>query len=156
MPTLPPLFVNPHPSPNGERKGEAAAAAEQQALHALLVSHIDHGKPGNDKGVDSDAGEPDMWALPAIMSLPSGHRLRQPPERLPFNAIVARPVGKKESTENSNAAAALQKEWDRLRAIGCWNEAKVRPWSEVAKEARDKGEKTACGPHFRHMRRKEL
>ena len=89
-----------------------------------------------------------MWALPAIMSLPSGHRLRQPPERLPFNALVARPVGKKEATENPNAAAALQKEWDRLRAIGCWNEDKVRPWSEVAKEARDKGEKQHVGRIF--------
>jgi hypothetical protein len=43
---------------------------------------------------------------------------------------------------------ALQKEWDRLRAAGCWDETKVREWSDVAREARAKGIKAHVGRIF--------
>ena len=43
---------------------------------------------------------------------------------------------KDEIARQPKARAALQAEWDRLRAIQCWNEAAVREWSEVAQEAK--------------------
>ena len=65
----------------------------------------------------------------------------------PFPAGVARPVHKPE--RNCKAAqAALKKEWDRLRAAKCWDESKVREWSDVAAEARAKGKKAHVGRIF--------
>ena len=55
---------------------------------------------------------------------------------LPFSAAVARPVGKAEIRSTPAAQEALLKEWTKLRQAGCWDESKVREWSDVASEAR--------------------
>ena len=88
---------------------------------------------------------------PMVVPAPEGdhpHQERLPEYPWPVNACVARPVGKKEIQENPKAKAALQKEWDRLRQAGCWDETKVRSWREVAAEARQKGETHHVGRIF--------
>jgi hypothetical protein len=62
--------------------------------------------------------------------------------------MVARPVTKKEIAGNEKARKALDVEWNRLRSIKCWDESIVRPWAEVAEEARRKGEKCHVGRIF--------
>ena len=41
---------------------------------------------------------------------------------VPFSAIAARPVSKKEVVGSAAARAALLKEWDGLRSAGCWDD----------------------------------
>ena len=49
------------------------------------------------------------------------HRQKIGPHNWPFNACVARPVGKAEIAANPAAQAALDKEWDRLRVKKVWD-----------------------------------
>jgi hypothetical protein len=75
---------------------------------------------------------------------PTGHAPQEHREKNPdflpcYNAAVARKVEKGEQKSSPEAQAALRKEWDRLRAIDCWNEKGVREWSDVAAEARAAG-----------------
>jgi hypothetical protein len=42
----------------------------------------------------------------------------------------------------------LEKEWSRLRSIGCWDEAGVKEWRDVAGAARRAGETIHRGPVF--------
>ena len=77
-----------------------------------------------------------------------GHRTRNPEEGLPINVCVARPVNKREAAADPRAQAALKKEWDRLRAIGCWNEDGVKEWGTLAREARSTGETIHVGRIF--------
>ena len=55
-------------------------------------------------------------------------------------AAVARPVKAQEIRSNSDAQAAMDKEWKSLRALKAWDEEHVREWSDVAKEAKSKKE----------------
>ena len=55
-----------------------------------------------------------------------GHREKKPFVRPPYNAAVARPVGKKEAAEDPDAVTAVKAEWQRLRARKAWGESKVR------------------------------
>ena len=61
--------------------------------------------------------------LPCLSSqqaslLTSAHREHNPEAApLPFNAMVARPVGRKERDETPEALEAVAKEWKRLRSI---------------------------------------
>ena len=57
----------------------------------------------------------------------------------PFNACVARPVGKKELESTAKAREAVKKEWDRLREIKTWDEDTVMEWADVVKLARQQG-----------------
>lgn len=43
----------------------------------------------------------------------------------PFSACVARPVPRKEANMNPNAFAALEKEWKKIRDMGCWDQSTV-------------------------------
>ena len=45
---------------------------------------------------------------------------------LPFNACVARPVGRKEMLSNPKAKAAMGAEWSKLIQKGVWRFATVR------------------------------
>ena len=54
-------------------------------------------------------------------------------------AMVARTVDKAELRTNPEARAACQKEWDRLRAMKCWDESKVRESRHVVNDARATG-----------------
>ena len=68
--------------------------------------------------------------------------------RLPFNAAVARPVRQKEIDANPKAKAAMDKEWDRLRAQYVWDEAHPREWDDVRKEAQRGGYEVHMGYLF--------
>ena len=46
---------------------------------------------------------------------------------------------------NPKAFAALEKESKKLRDMGCWDQAKVREWREVAAEAKRDGVKVRVG-----------
>jgi len=85
--------------------------------------------------------------MPVVHHVDS-HRVKSSCDILPFSACVARPVTKTEVARTPAAQAALQKEWDRLRAAGCWNESVVREWSHVAAEARDSGQSAHMGRIF--------
>ena len=76
--------------------------------------------------------------------MPDGHHELLPLQNLALSVCVARPVNKDEIKRQPRAQAALQLEWDRLRALRCWDEGKVVEWSTVAQKAR-KGAATCHG-----------
>ena len=53
-------------------------------------------------------------------------------------SAVARPVSKRELEANEQAQEAVANEWKRLEKITTWEINTVRPWAEVAKEAKAK------------------
>ena len=55
--------------------------------------------------------------------------------RFPFNALVARPVGKQEIANTPKAQDAMNAEWGRLRQQTVWDEDHPREWDDVRKEA---------------------
>lgn len=65
-----------------------------------------------------------------------------------MNALVARPVSRKEVLASKAAQAALQKGWDRLESIRTWDLDGVREWADVAREARARKEKVHVGDVF--------
>ena len=78
--------------------------------------------------------------------LKSEHREKNPVNTpLPLNAMVARPVGRKERDDTPAALDAVAKEWKRLRSIkhkdgvGVWDESKVQEKWKVAAEANKAG-----------------
>ena len=81
--------------------------------------------------------------IPAMPCVPStdAHRVKnsESGRRLLFNAVVERPVGRKEIGEQPKAQEAMRKEWDRLRAKKVWDESWIREWNDVAREASQKG-----------------
>ena len=78
------------------------------------------------------------------------HRERKPtcPTHSPFSALVARPVKKKEISNEPEAQAAVMKEWNRLKEKKVWLEHLVREWPDVAKEARIGGTTAHVGRVF--------
>ena len=76
------------------------------------------------------------------------HRPLDPDFLPPWNACVARPVGRKEVKESFAAQAALKKEWDRLRQAGCWDESTVQEWAGVSSAAARDGKKAHFGRIF--------
>ena len=83
----------------------------------------------------------------------SQHREKIPKDEDPkdaewFAACVAKSVSKRDALANPAAKASLDKEWTKLRNQGCWDETKVREWSDVAKEAKNVGRKTHVGRIF--------
>ena len=89
---------------------------------------------------DSPANEDYVPAMPCVPST-DGHRVKNSEfgRRFLFNAVVARPVGRKEISEQPKAQEAARKEWDRLRAKKVWDESWIREWNDVAREASQKG-----------------
>ena len=71
------------------------------------------------------------------------HREKIPTEAPmpPLNALVARPVGRKERDANQSALDAVAKEWARLRSIkhkdgvGVWDEKRVEERWKVSERA---------------------
>ena len=78
-------------------------------------------------------------AMPTIPSEKRPHREKLSDRVIPFNLMVARPVGKQEMTDNPLARAAVQKEWAALRDQKVWNLMIVREKSDVVNEARING-----------------
>ena len=57
-----------------------------------------------------------------------------------FDALVSRPVGRKEMLTNPDALASMKKEWSGLIDQGVFDLGAVREYDAVAKEAKAKGE----------------
>ena len=64
---------------------------------------------------------------------------------VPFNLMVARPVGRAEIARNPKAQESMNKEWSRLRAQGVWDVNTVRERSSVAAEARNSNKNVQFG-----------
>ncbi len=62
--------------------------------------------------------------------------------------MVARTAGNTEVQTSAKAQAAFRLEWDSLRSMGTWDEAKIREWSEVSKEANAKKVRVHVGRIF--------
>ena len=84
----------------------------------------------------------DAPQMPVVKPSDKDHRTKVPDFLLPANACAARSVTKSEMLTHPKAKAAMQLEWDRLRAQGdhgVWDESKVMEWDEVKRGAiRDK------------------
>ena len=139
---------------------EAAEAAAQEApperpasspssSSRPVASCAENSVPGEIRGgsLQSCSEEDDSVAMPT-MPCANVHRDRITEHYLPFSALVARPVNKAEVRVTPAAQVALQKEWDKLRAAGCWDESGVREWADVAAETRKKNTKAHVGMIF--------
>ena len=70
---------------------------------------------------------------------------------MPVNACVARPVDRKERKWNHEAQAAVQTEWDKLRALpggGAWDESQPRDLNKLLREAKAQGRTLHWGHVF--------
>ena len=78
--------------------------------------------------------------MPTIFPEPKdnqkNHREKLASRELPFNLMVARPVGRQEMTHCPEAQAAMQKEWAALLEQKVWDLMIVREKSDVVNEAR--------------------
>ncbi len=73
------------------------------------------------------------------------HRKKGTPRRFPFNALVARPVNKKEIERTPKAQEAMNNEWKRLIDKHVWDMSVVRDMSDVASEAKNKNKEIQFG-----------
>ena len=123
----------PHTS---ERGGQGFGSTDKgaPAASATFPSHM-----------WSSTGNTEWFAMPRGAD-GSGHSpfLGLPP----FSACVARPVPRKEAKLDPKAFAALEKEWKKLRDLGCWDQTRVREWRDVAAEAKREGTKVHVGRIF--------
>ena len=83
----------------------------------------------------------------AIVDATVEHRPKLCPQYM-YSACVARPVTKQEARSNAKAMAALDKEWNKLRNMNCWDETLVEEWSVVASRAKRSGTKVHIGRIF--------
>ena len=89
-------------------------------------------------------------AMPVVDSVSSvrAHRDKNAPRLLPFNALVARSVGKAEIRRSPEAQAALKKEWDKLVDQKVWDASSVCEWRDAAARARKDGIEAQFGHIF--------
>ena len=93
-----------------------------------------------------------------VDQVPDGHCSLLPLQHLALYVCVARPVSKDEIKRQPQAQAALQLEWDRLRALRRWGEDCVVEWSTVAQQARKGAATCHVGRRFSlcHEKNSEL
>ena len=90
--------------------------------------------PGLCESSDSEVEQPKV--MPCKRGFRRRHRHKLTRNRLfPFNAAVARPVGKAEIAKNPKAKESMDKEWRRLRENHVWDEDHPREWDDVRREA---------------------
>ena len=90
-------------------------------------------------------------AMPVVESRGAPHREQNPSHSFAYYALTARDVKHAERAWNTQAQAALQKEWDRLRACkphGCWDEVNPREYDDVTGEHRRNGTSAHFGRVF--------
>lgn len=83
----------------------------------------------------------------STFSFTNKHRTKTD-HQAPFNACVARPVGKAEIAREPDAQKAIASEWQRLRANGTWNEPLVEEWQDIARRHWRAGTKAHVGRVF--------
>ena len=93
--------------------------------------------------------------MPTIFPEKIKHREKLIDRPIPFNLMVARPVGRQEMTDSPIAPAAMQKEWDTLLSQKVWNFMVVREQSDVVHEARVQ-QKTVEWKSSRNLCREEF
>ena len=122
----------------------------RKQIHEIDPTFLSEKGGGSSSSIGLPAVASANETAPPMPTMPCTHEHRphEAEHELPFSALVARPVSKAEIRSSSEAQAALKKEWDRLRAAGCWDESKVREWSTVAKEAREANKKVHVGMIF--------
>ena len=108
----------------------------------------------SDPTPDGDgAGVADFPAMPVCLDGQEQHRdkLTKPmhmSEEDVHDAVVARPVGKKELLANPKAQASLDVEWEKLMKKKAWDILSVRDWEDVSREAKKKNKKVHVGKVF--------
>ncbi len=75
-------------------------------------------------------------SMPTIFPQKEPHRPKLSARAIPFNLMVARPVGRQEMTDNPLAEEAMRKEWTALTTQKVWKLMIVREKSDVVSEAR--------------------
>ena len=85
-------------------------------------------------------------SMPCVTSELIQHREKAEKVVRFFDALVSRPVGRKEMLTNPDALAPMRKEWSGLIDQGVFDLDAVPEYDAVAKEAKAKGEEThmAC------------
>ena len=120
-------------------EGAPSAAAVLKALRSFLpddqLQNLEMRIAGVIATPEFEVGDDHVPAMPVTFGSQE-HRDKIALSPIPWEACVARPVGKQEIEKTPAAKAALQKEWDKLRKIHTWDESGVREWHKVAAEAK--------------------
>ena len=80
-------------------------------------------------------------SMPCATSVTTGHREKNPAVKSCFNAMVTRPVTRKEMTSNPKAMEAFMKEWKGLWDQEVFDFSTTREYDDVVAEAKKRGEK---------------
>ena len=85
----------------------------------------------------------DDWipAMPCTTSIPHEHRVKNNGHKSCFNAMVTRPVTRKEMVNNPKAMEAFMKEWKGLWDQEVFDFSTTREYDDVVSEAKKKGAK---------------
>ena len=87
--------------------------------------------------VSEDEGDTEQVPAMPCARKAKVHRKRVKKDNIfPWDAAVARPVSRKEISQQPKAQEAQQKEWNRLRQRGVWDESKILEWDKVAAKAK--------------------
>ena len=87
-------------------------------------------------------------SMPCVTSERIQHREKAVKVVRFFNALVSRPVGRKEMLTNPDELASMKKEWSGLIDQGVFDLGAVREYDAVAKEAKAKGEEIHMLAHM--------
>ncbi|WP_288992890.1 hypothetical protein [uncultured Marinobacter sp.] len=129
-----------------KRRGVAAVAAlSAEGDSASQLRDVDQDLVPAMPMVPKGDYKTDFSKCPDNREKKSKHRSKNTPRRFPFNALVARPVTKKEIDRNPKAQAAMDAEWNRLKEKNVWDMSVVRDLKDVAWQAREKGKEIQFG-----------
>ena len=139
----------------------SATVTDDDELNELGASDSDEGCPHSlvDSSSDEEGGRPKrtcrLRTSPSVPAMPTSKSRRRrhrdkcsKSEVFPWNAAVARPVGKAEIVKTPDAKRAMAKEWTRLRDKRVWIEEETREWDEVRAEAKRLGHDVHLGYLF--------
>ena len=142
--------VSEHPEASSSRARPATSAVqglEDEFMNIPLMPTVPFG--GNHSSTKDLEDPSDVVLKPAVPSVPNfgQHRCKILQAHLHpvIHALVARPVGRKEIESNPDAQKSIDKEWHTLENKGAWDYKTVREWSQVTKDAKNKGEKVHVG-----------
>ena len=113
----------------------------------ITPSSADMAAASEDAAYAADNDNDHIPAMPCIKRKKPRHRTKNNVSSLHglFDAAVARPVGRRELEQQSNAQEARDKEWNRLRDRKVWDETFIRHWHDVAREAKRAGKEVNFG-----------
>ena len=114
---------------------EGAQDSVQQQLQDAFLEDVIPAVPGC-----SVFKEDWIRSMPCATSIPQSHRTKNAVVKPCFNAVVTRPVTRKEMINNPKVMEAVMKEW-----MGLWDQevfdfTQTREYDDVVAEAKKKGE----------------